>query len=78
MIKERKQLIDDGELESAIEIFEDANEQVRWKDLYGGTILSCLGKHLKLNLNSSSDCNERECDNIKVIRWGVQRVVWRI
>ena len=44
MIKEGKQCLDTGKLESAIEIFKEANSLERWKDLYGSIILSCLGK----------------------------------
>ena len=48
MIKKGKQYLDDGNLDSAIEIFEDANELSKWKDLYGSTILSCLSMHWSL------------------------------
>lgn len=43
MIKEGKKCIDNGKIEDALELLNEANGLEKWKDLYGGTILSNLG-----------------------------------
>lgn len=43
LINEGKKFLDGGKIEEALEFLNEANGLQKWKDLYGGTILTNLG-----------------------------------